>query len=147
VFGFFVTGNSSVNLLQGNTSGFQAACDTVTQPTTYFDQTYKVVGSLQSANNFVEDELVFQSENANAYFYSSNNTVVRLIKKRGTINQSDIDTSYYIEGDTSSAQFLVSGVVESDVVKGSGQVMYLENFTPVTKTNGQTETIKLLLEF
>lgn len=147
VYGFYTIGNSSVSLLQGNTSGFTAACVTVTQPTTYFDQTYKVVGTLQSANNFTEDELIFQSENANGYFYSSNNTVVRLVKKRGTINQSDIDTNYYIEGDTSSAQFLVSGVVDPDVVKGSGQVMYIENFTPITKTNGQTETIKLLLEF
>jgi hypothetical protein len=147
-YGFFVTGNTSTSLLVGNTSGFTAVCDTSTQPTTYFDQTYKVVGSLQTASGFTEDELVAQNENANGYFYSSNNTVVRLVNKKGTINQSEVGgTQYYITGDTSDAQFLVSGIVPSDLVYGSGDVIYIENFTPITKSSGQTETIKLVLEF
>jgi hypothetical protein len=147
-YGFFVTGNTSTSLLVGNTSGFTAVCDTATQPTTYFDQTYKVVGSLQTAQGFTEDELVVQNENANGYFYSSNSTVVRLVNKKGTINQSEVNgTQYYITGDTSDAQFLVSGIVPSDLVHGSGDVIYIENFTPITKSSGQTETIKLVLEF
>ena len=147
-YGFFITGNTSTNLLVGKTSGFIAVCDTSTQPTTYFDQTYKVVGSLQTAQGFTEDELVVQSENANGYFYSSNNTVVRLVNKKGTINQSQAGgTQYYIDGQSSDAQFLVSGIVPSDLVKGSGDVIYIENFTPISKANGQTETIKLVLEF
>ena len=147
-YGFFVTGNTSTSLLVGNTSGFTAVCDTSTQPTTYFDQTYKIVGSLQTAQNFTEDELVVQNENANGFFYSSNNTVVRIVNQKGTINQSEMGgTQYYIVGDSSEAQFLVSGVVPSDLVHGSGDVIYIENFTPITKTNGQTETMKLVLEF
>jgi hypothetical protein len=147
-YGFFVTGNTSTSLLVGNTSGFTAVCDTSTQPTTYFDQTYKVVGSLQTAQGFTEDELVVQNENANGYFYSSNSTVVRLVDKKGTINQSEVGgTQYYITGDTSDAQFLVSGIVPSDLINGSGDVIYIENFTPITKSSGQTETIKLVLEF
>jgi len=147
-YGFFVTGNSSVGLLRGSTSGFQAVCDSSTQPTTYFDQTYKVVGTLDSAQNFIEDELVTQTgTNANGYFYSSNNTVVRLVNKKGTINQSEVGSPYYITGDTSDAQFLVSGIVPSDLVKGTGDVIYIENFTPITKSSGQTELIKLVLEF
>jgi len=146
-YGFFITGNTSTNLLVGKTSGAIAVVDTSTQPTTYFDQTYKVVGSLSSAQGFTEDELVVQSSNANGYFYSSNSTVVRLVNKKGTINQSDATTQYLIVGQSSQAQFLVSGVVPSDLVKGSGDVIYIENFTPISKANGQTETIKLVLEF
>ena len=132
----------------GNTSGFTAVCDTSTQPTTYFDQTYKIVGSLQTVQGFTEDELVVQNENANGFFYSSNNTVVRIVNQKGTINQSEMGgTQYYITGNSSAAQFLVSGVVPSDLVHGSGDVIYIENFTPITKTNGQTETMKLVLEF
>ena len=147
-YGFFVTGNTSTSLLSGNSSGYTAVCDTSTQPTTYFDQTYKVVGTLQTAQGFIEDELVVQNENANGFFYSSNNTVVRIVNKKGTINQSENNgTQYYITGDASDAQFLVSGIVPSDLVHGSGDVIYIENFTPITKTNGQTETLKLVLEF
>ena len=147
-YGFFVTGNSTVGLLRGSTSGFQAVCDSSTQPTTYFDQTYKVVGALQSAQNFTEDEVVVQNDNANGYFYSSNSTVVRLVNQKGTINQSEVGgAQYYLTGDTTDAQFLVSGVVPSDLVRGTGDVIYIENFTPITKSSGQTEAIKLVLEF
>jgi len=70
------------------------------------------------------------------------------VDKRGTINQSDIGgTQYFIDGTVSEAQFLVSGTVPADLIAGSGDVIYIENFVPVTKTSGQTETIKLVLEF
>jgi hypothetical protein len=150
-YGFFITGNTSTNLLVGKASGFTAVCDSSTQPTTYFDQTYKVVGSLVSANGFVEDELVTQpGTNGNGYVYSSNSTVVRLVNKKGTINQSEAGGfQYYLNGSSGSppAQFLVSGVVPSDLVRGTGEVIYIENFTPITKSSGQTEDIKLVLEF
>lgn len=147
-YGFFAIGNSSVSLLRGESSDYTAVCDSVTQPTTYFDQTFKVVGSLQTAQNFTEDELAVQNENADGYIYSSNSSVLRLVDKRGTINQSDIGgTQYFIDGTVSEAQFLVSGTVPADLIAGSGDVIYIENFVPVTKTSGQTETIKLVLEF
>lgn len=147
-YGYFLTGNSTVNLLLGSNSAYTAICDTVTQPTTYFDQTYKVVGTLTSQATFVEDELVTQAgTNGNGYFYSSNNTVVRLVNKKGTLNQSDISTTYSIVGSNSGAVFDVSGLVEADVVHGTGDVIYIENFSPLSKNTGQTETIKLILEF
>jgi hypothetical protein len=148
VYGFFLTGNSTVNTLEGVTSGFTAVCDSSSQPTTYFDQTYKVVGTLTTQDGFIEDELVTQAgTDGNGYFYSSNATVVRLVGKKGTFNQSDLVTTYSIEGSNSGAVFNVSGVVDSDVVHSSGDVIYIENFTPLSKNTGQTETIKLILEF
>jgi len=148
-YGFFITGNTSTNLLVGESSGFTAVCDSSTQPTTYFDQTYKVVGSLVSASGFINDELVTQNgTNANGYLYSSNSTVVRLVNKKGTVNQSEAGGfQYYLNGNSSLARFLVSGVVPSDLVRGTGDIIYIENFTPITKSSGQTEDIKLVLEF
>lgn len=148
-YGFFITGNTSTNLLVGKSSGFTAVCDSSTQPTTYFDQTYKVVGSLVSASGFINDELVTQNgTNANGYLYSSNSTVVRLVNKKGTVNQSEAGGfQYYLNGNSSLARFLVSGVVPSDLVRGTGDIIYIENFTPITKSSGQTEDIKLVLEF
>jgi hypothetical protein len=147
-YGFFTTGNTTFGLLTGSNTGYSAVCDSSTQPTTYFDQTYKVIGTLQTAQAFTQDELVVQSENANGFFYSSNSTVMKLVNKKGTINQSEVSgVQYYIDGTSSDAQFLVSGIVPADLVTGSGDVIYIENFTPITKANGQTESIKLVLEF
>jgi len=151
-FGIFVTGNSSTSVLTGNTSGYIATCDSVTQPTTYFDQTYKVIGTM-TTSEFIEDELIVQAQTeSNGYFYSqsgtgSNPRTVRLVNKRGTINQSDISVNYTINGVTSGGSLNVSALVEPDLVHGSGDVIYIENFIPVEKTAGQTETIKLILKF
>jgi len=152
VYGIFVTGNSSTSVLTGNTTGYVATCDLVTQPTTYFDQTYKVIGTMQS-NEFIEDELVTQpSTDGNGYFYTQSGTganprTVRLVNKRGTLNQSDLSVNYTIDGATSGAKMVVSALADSDLVHGSGEIIYIENFTPVEKIAGQTETIKLILKF
>jgi hypothetical protein len=151
-FGFFVSGNSTYGLLNGVSSGFTAIVDSSTQPTTHFDQTFRVVGSLQSATGFVEDEFVIQGnpgeENGSGFFYSSNSTVVRLSNKKGSFNQSEAGGSQaFISGVDSGADFLVSGLVPPDLVKNSGDVIYIENFSPITKANSQTETLKLVLEF
>ena len=42
---------------------------------------------------------------------------------------------------------VVSSLVDADLVHGSGEIIYIENFTPVEKVAGQTETIKLILKF
>lgn len=151
-FGFFVSGNSTYGLLNGVSSGFTATVDSSTQPTTHFDQTFKVVGSLQGATSFIEDEYVIQGglgdENGSGFFYSSNATVVRLSNKKGIFNQSEAGGSQaFINGVDSGASFLVSGSVSPDLVKNSGDIIYIENFSPITKVSSQTETLKLVLEF
>lgn len=152
VYGIFVTGNSSASILGGNTSGHTAICQSVVQPSTYFDQTFKVIGTMES-NEFQEDELLQQpSTTGNGYFYTQSGSgadprTVRLVNKRGTINQSDLETDYTLEGVVSSAILTVSGTVGPDLVHGTGDVIYIENFSPVEKIPGQTETIKLILKF
>jgi hypothetical protein len=146
-YGFFAEGNSSVNLLVGATTNAYAVCDSVNQVNTYFDQTYRLTGTLQTAQDFIEDELITQSSNASAYYYSSNTTVMRLVNKKGSVAASNTEVNKFIDGYTSQAKFLVSNTADSDIVRGSGDVIYIENFTPVNKATGQTETIKLVLEF
>ena len=145
-YGYFAAGNSTFNLLVGNSSGSTAVCDLATQINLYFDQTTRVVGSLQTAQNFTPDEVVTQANGGNGYFYASNSTVVRLVNQKGNITYSN-SINYYIEGVSSEARFLVSNTALPDLIKGSGDVIYIENFSPINKSNGQTETIKLVLEF
>jgi hypothetical protein len=146
-YGFFLEGNSSVNLLVGSTSNAVAVCDSVQQINVYFDQTTRITGSLQTSQEFAEDESVVQNSNLTAYYYQSNSTVMRLVSAKGTVTSSNSEVQQYIDGVTTEAKFLVSNVAGPDIVKGSGEVLYIENFTPINKTAGQTETIKLVLEF
>ena len=50
-------------------------------------------------------------------------------------------------GANSQAQFLVEAKYEGELVPGSGDVVYIENLPPIARSNNQTETIKLILEF
>lgn len=50
-------------------------------------------------------------------------------------------------GNTSDASFTVEAKYDGELIPGSGEVMYIENFAPISRSNNQTETIKLLLEF
>lgn len=50
-------------------------------------------------------------------------------------------------GNTSDAQFTVTAKYEGELVPGSGEVVYIENLAPISRSNQQTETIKLILEF
>jgi hypothetical protein len=36
---------------------------------------------------------------------------------------------------------------EGDFVRGSGEVIYIENVQPISRSNSQSETIKLIVEF
>ena len=147
VHGFFQQGNSTLGLVTGEASGYTAVVDSVSQPGTYFDQTVRLTGSLQTAQNFAEDELITQANGGNGYYYSSNNTVLRVVNKKGIISITDPDTSRFVLGDESDARFLVTNTAGPDIIDGSGNILYLENFSPITKTAGQTETIKLVLDF
>ena len=41
----------------------------------------------------------------------------------------------------------ITGVTLPEVKKGSGEVIYKENISPVSRGNAQSETFKLILEF
>lgn len=147
VYKFFQTGNSTYGVISGGTSGHTAQVAAVTQPTTYFDQTLKLVATLQTGQNFSNDEPVFQGQNANGYYYWSNTTIMKVTDHKGVFNQSDIETNYFVEGEISDAKSLVTGIIGPDLVKNKGDVIYMENFPPIQKTSGQTETVKLILKF
>ena len=147
VHGFFQQGNSTLGLVVGEGSGYTAVVDSVSQPTTYFDQTVRLTGALQTAQDFADDELITQENGGNGYYYQSNSTVMRVVNKKGTISITNSEVNKFVVGNESDARFLVTNTAGPDIIDGSGSVIYLENFSPITKTAGQTETIKLILDF
>jgi len=147
VFKNFETGNSSVNLIESD-SGAQAEVSVVAGPTTYIDQTYKIIVD-NNAGQFQEDEVVIQGSNANGVMYYANSTVMRITNKKGVFNTSDdvVGIVETVSGATSGSSVKVTGLIEGDLVPRSGEVMYLENVKPITRYQQQSETLKLILQF
>ena len=65
-----------------------------------------------------------------------------MTKVRGVINAGET-----VVGVTSGAISNVQGRVVPDLVKYTGDVLYLENVDPVTRSNTQSEQIKIVLKF
>lgn len=146
VRGFFKVGNSTINTITSSNST-TAFVSGVVQPTTFIDQTYKLAIDNVSGS-FIEDEKITQL-GANASYYFANSTVMRVTEKRGTYVVSD-DANLIVErvvGATSGATAKVTGVFPGDFVVNTGQVLYIENISPVTRVASQSETIKLVLQF
>ena len=128
VTGTFVSGNSTVNFITGGTSA--------------------VVSTVSSTDN------TFQA-NAIGYIHSLNSgatsTVYGLTNVRGYFSISD-DASGTINtfvGQTSKAEAKLTGrsYTRNYVIDNSGEFLYTENFTPVSRDAAQTEKVKLVIEF
>lgn len=95
-----------------------------------------------------EDTLVYQQalSLSNAYFHSSNSTFVTLTSERGIINS---DPALPLISSSSNAQTYILGSIKysPDIVKGSGEIVYIENRNPVSRSNSQTETVRTILNF
>jgi len=151
VTGFFETNET----ITGSVSNTSATLSSVVQPTTFFDQTFKL--SIDNVSGtFQEDEEILQTtgslealKNANASLYFANSSVMLLTDARGTFNVSDdISGSLQtVQGNSSGATAKITGIIAKDLVDYEGEILYIENVTPITKNNGQTETIKLILEY
>jgi hypothetical protein len=146
----FRTGNSSVNYIVGGTSGILAEVTAVRNNgsanlagnVAYACQLTKLnVSSLTGA--FTTNEVVTLSGNSatsNAYVYFANSSQVWLTHVNGTIGSN-------ITSLTSGTTAPIDSVVPPDIIYGSGDILYMENFSPINKAAGQTETIKAIIEF
>lgn len=153
VVGFFQSSETVRGLTSNNTGTVTA----VVQPTTVFDQRYKytanviTTGSGGAYGGFIIDEIVTQNPNtalvANADLFSVNTTIVSVTNQLGIVNISDVDDLNTLEGISSGAVASLSAVTIPDLIPGSGEILYVENIIPVSRSNTQSETIKLIIEF
>lgn len=154
VSGFFVTGNSTVGSLVGQSSSANAIptaiyVSGIQKSFETFDQRYRYGGSYQTGTSFTADENVFVSGSvdtivANAVFHSNNSSgnTVYLTQQFGLIT-----TANTLTGTTSGALFNINTKYGPDLVIESGDVLYSENFEAVNRSSTQSETIKLILEY
>ena len=86
--------------------------------------------------------------NASGYVLSANTTELKLVNTKGVFNQSESNTtSGYIFGNTSLATANITAIKLPDLDNRSGEVLYIENIIPIGRSNGQSETVKIILEF
>ena len=94
------------------------------------------------ANGFALDEQVTQGENASGYVYHANTTTLKLTRVKGTFVPA-----VTVIGETSEAEASVASVTEPDIVRYTGEVLYIENMEPVQRAADQSETAKLIISF
>jgi len=147
VLGYFRSGYSVVGQTAPNAN---AVVSSVSGQETYFDQTSKLEFAIASGS-FDQDEKVIQSGSpANAYIYTANSTVLNVTDIRGkfvNIGTAAPGANITIRGESSGVTAIAGAVTAGDLVVGSGEVLYIDNKSPVAKNDGQTETIKVILEF
>ena len=116
--------------------------------------------TVQSWNSkaFQEDELVtgaLSGAKGKVVDFKNNNTTLRLVDvTTGTSSTAGFDgiagsfrPNESITGATSTASANTNGVVGGDLQKFSGDVLYIENRSPVTRADDQIEDVKLIIEF
>lgn len=74
--------------------------------------------------------------------WDSTNNIVRLTQVIGT---PTLTQSLY--GNDTTTNKVVNAVINPELEPYSGQVLYVDNFTPITKDPDQTEDIKVLIKF
>lgn len=96
---------------------------------------------------FSNDATVYQTSTSlsNAFFHSANSTFVFLTSEKGPINADPATALQSANG--AGSYTLGSTRYEPDLVKGAGEVVYIENKEPITRSNSQSEAIRVVLQF
>ncbi len=140
-----LAGQASIQVNDKSASAFNTAV-----------QLYRLVGNLPlGGTSFLEDEVIEQQ------------SLISYAKPRGAMHHIEIgggvdDDVMYISnkfgiynlgtrdiiGTTSGAELdTLSNKYSGDFVIGSGQILYIENLDPITRSGNKSEIIKIILEF
>ena len=107
-----------------------------------------VVITYNGPNNtgFLQNEKITQINNDSAYGYvhEVNGNTLYIDPMNGSFHSSGVD---YIVGETSGATATITAVTKGQLVKGSGEFLYIENIQPITRTVNQNEQMKIVVEF
>lgn len=148
VNGIFVTGNSSVNYLTGQTSTTTSSLVSYqingqSKNFNTFDQRNRFTFS-PLVGTFTPDEVVYQTDMqlANGIYHSNTSSNLYITHIQGTLN-----TGNTLIGQTSGATANLLFAYPPDLVVGSGEVLYVENESPITRSTSQSENIKIILQF
>lgn len=140
------TPNTVVLTVTGQGSAFDARtnliCPTATLIGGTFSINQKIVqteGGFDTAYAVIQD---IQTSGSNTYLY--------LTDVKGNFMASDTGTGsykYVYDDSTRQTRIEVDDIIRSDLVPYTGEILYVENISPVTRNSLQSETVKLILGF
>lgn len=117
-----------------------------------FIQLYKHEVDSTNAGSFAfeENEYLYQGNLAsgpNAYLHSTeslggNQHILYTSRQFGTFEVGD-----EIYGNTSGSSVFLINTLYPELVYGSGLILYVENVEPISRSNTQTETFKIIFDF
>lgn len=159
-----IRGDFNTNdIIYGLQSGTVAKIDAVDRTYNTFDNRYTFTVDIQSYGpggiGFEEDELVIQSDSllsqTQGYIHSINRNdggdivSLTLAETLGTFLVSDDASSSEVTltGQTSGAVAKITGKVDPGLTKGSAEIIYIENVSPIERAATSTERLKLIIEF
>ena len=147
----FVT-NNDFRILGLVSNPIQRSGNTVATSTQY-DQSFKLTLTSVSGD-FTADEIVVSNRNATGRvirFANSNASgtsgVLLLHSVRPNPNGASFLATETITGNVSSVTATIDSVAEQPLVPFTGEILYRENRTPITRSADQTEDIKLVIKF
>jgi len=101
-----------------------------------------------TGSSYQEDELVYQGSSATNFTVSGR---VHRIVTATQIEVIDVHGEFTpaveLVGDTSGASRTVTSITTPEFEPHSADILYVENITPVTRVDGQSEDIRLVLQF
>jgi hypothetical protein len=111
-----------------------------------FAQTHTI--STIGSGDYDLDEIVYQGASFDTSFFNgkivswdSTNGVVKLINTTGS------PTSQSLVGANSSTARFVTNIIEPELTRYSGQILYVNNILPITRAADQTEDFKIVIKF
>jgi hypothetical protein len=114
----------------------------------FFDNRTRIAyNSGSSTGTIPEDATVYQTDISlsNAYMHSANSTYVYITSEKGPIN-ADPASPLLMSGGSNS-YVLESTKYTSDIVKQSGDVLYIESNSPISRSDSQSETYRMIFKF
>lgn len=112
-----------------------------------YSQTLKLIVSTGSTD-YIEDEVVYQGTSlATSYFrgivsaWDSGNNIIKLTNTVGSV-QADV-----LVGANSSAGRFVESITNKGLLDYSGNLLYIDNITPIQRADDQTEDFKIVVKF
>lgn len=102
---------------------------------------------LTSGSSYLKDEVVYQGSNVAYATFTANvsdvfTNAIETTNERGTIIPGDL-----LVGNTSGISRTVVATTNPDIEDETGDLVYTENRAPVTRSDGQAEWIKVVLNF
>lgn len=110
-----------------------------------FDQRVRlnITNNSGTFNDF--DKAVQDTTEASGYVHESNTTFVALYSPTGTFVPTANVQPYLLTTNTASAN--INSITQPDVIKGSGDVLYIDNIQPISRGDLQSEIVKFIVRF